>query len=292
MGELYKSWQKRVYNLIREDDENDLSGTIFDSIIIVFILLNVVVIVVDTFHFSGGYLVFSRIVELVSVVVFSAEYLLRIWTAPLMYPDRRPSRARLKYIFSFMALIDLVSILPFYLPFFIPIKLGVLRSLRILRLLRVFKISRYTSALDIMGRVFRKKAYLLFSSVLIVFLLMLIGSVIMFEIESGAQPDKFDNAFSAFWWALSTVTTIGYGDLYPITTAGKLLGGVIALLGVGLVAVPTGIISAGFIEESRHAEHQEAERAAHHNEPGKGGTTSREGRKKRYCPYCGEELES
>lgn len=273
-----KKLRSKVYDIIREDDVNKLSGTIFDSILIGFIIVNVIFIILDTFHLPAWYQMISRIVETVAVAVFSLEYIVRVWTAPLVYPHKKPIVARLTYIFSFMALIDLLSILPFYLPLFVPTGLEALRSLRIIRLFRVFKITRYTDALTIIGNVFKKKAHQLFSSVLIVFLLMLVASMIMYDIESAAQPDKFDNAFSAFWWAVSTVTTIGYGDLYPITTLGKIIGGIIAFLGVGLVAVPTGIISAGFVEESRLMEKKKehATKPAHNKE---------------YCPYCGNKLE-
>lgn len=274
-----KKLRSRVYNVIREDDENKLSGTIFDSFIIAFIIISIVFVILDTFHLPAWYQATSRVVELAAMVVFSAEYILRIWTAPLAYPDKTPAMARIKYIFSPMALVDLLSILPSYLPLFLPSAFTALRGLRIIRLLRVFKITRYNDTLTVMGRVFKKKAHQLFSSTIIVFLLMLIASMVMFDIESAAQPDKFDNAISAFWWAVSTVTTVGYGDLYPITTAGKIIGSAIAFMGIGLVAVPTGIISAGFIEESQAME-REAHQAAHTSAPSK-----------EYCPYCGNKLE-
>ncbi|MGD9559341.1 MAG: ion transporter [Oscillospiraceae bacterium] len=283
------AWRKKAYDLIRDDDDNKLAGTIFDSIVIGFIALNVVFIILDTFHFSGWYPAVSNVVEFISVLVFTAEYILRIWTAPLIWPEKRPAAARVKYIFSFMALIDLLSILPTYLPFLFPINLSVLRSLRIIRLLRVFKIGRYTDTLEIISYVFKKKAHQLISSMFIVFLLMLIASVIMYEVESTAQPEKFDNAFSAFWWAVSTVTTVGYGDLYPITPAGKVLGGVIALLGIGLVAVPTGIISAGFIEAIGVSEkHEQKRRGRKRKAPAVAAAPPKEA--PAVCPHCGQPL--
>ena len=278
--------RQEIYDVIRDDDQNKLSGTIFDSIIIVFILVNTVFIVLDTFHFVGRYQAFSSIIESIATFVFTIEYILRIWTAPLNRPKEKPTVARIKYIFSPMAAIDLLSILPSFLPFFLSSGLKVIRGLRIIRLMRIFKANRYNDAFTIIGRVFRKKARQLLSSTFVVFLLMLIASMMMYDIENAAQPDKFDNAFSAFWWAMATVTTVGYGDLYPITTIGKIIGGLIAFLGIGLVAVPTGIISAGFIEENQALER---EHAVAFCEPKTDRTAN--SMEKSYCPYCGQKLD-
>lgn len=240
-----KEW---VYNLIRDDDENDLASSIFDTAIIVLIVINVLLVILDTFTLPLWLQKLSSGIELVSVIIFTIEYLLRLWTATYLHPDKKPLKARLKYMVSFMAIIDLLAILPFYIPFIIPMDLRVLRTLRVVRLLRLFKVNRYTDALTSIAGVFKKKASQLLSSMFIVLLLMIIASVLMFNVENAAQPDKFSNAFSGLWWAVATLTTVGYGDIYPITMAGKLFSGIIALLGIGLVAVPTGIISAGFIE--------------------------------------------
>ena len=172
-----------------------------------------------------------------------------------------------------MAIIDLLAILPFYIPYIIPIDLRMLKILNILRMLRIFKINRYTTALSTIADVFRRKKHELLSSVAMVFILMLIASVIMYNIENEAQPEAFENALMALWWAVSTLTTFGYGDVYPVTILGKLLSAVIALLGIGLVAVPTGIISSGFIEKIQE----------------KNATNPH--KKKCFCPYCGNPLE-
>lgn len=260
--------KSRLYNIIRDDDVNGTAGNVFDGVIISLIILNVFMVVADTFSLPVGVRSAFRYAEIVSVVIFTVEYLLRVCTSSLMYENLPPFKARLKYIFSFMALIDLFAILPFYLPYLMPVDLRVLRALRVVRLFRLFKINRYTSALLTIGRVFRRKASQLVSSVSVVFLLMVIASVLMYNAEHEAQPDAFANAFSALWWAVSTLTTVGYGDIFPVTAAGKLLGGVVSLLGIGLVAVPTGIISAGFMEQS-----------------------TRSDGKKTHCPYCGHKLD-
>lgn len=273
----WQKWRHAVFNVIRDDDVNHLSGTVFDSIIIVFIFVTVAFVVLDTFQMPAWFAPVYKVVETISITVFTLEYILRIWTIPLAYPMLSPARARLKYIFSPMAMVDLLSVLPFFLPLFLPVDLSILQAARIIRLLRIFKIKRYTNALDGIAYVFKKRGSQLFSSVLIIFLLMLIASVLMFEIEHTVQPDKFDNALSAFWWAVATVTTVGYGDMYPITPMGRLLGSVIALLGIGLVAIPTGIISAGFVQVS--------------NAKKKPNVAPPNLDEKCYCPYCGHRLD-
>lgn len=267
---MMATFKRSVYNLIRDDDEKALSGKIFDGLIIALIIVNTVQIIVDTFEVPSLISRISYLIEIVSVIIFTIEYLTRIWTATYIYPDKSPVRAQFRYAISFMAIIDLLAILPFYIPFIIPIDLRVLRTLRLLRLLRLFKINRYTDALHEIGMVFKLKASQLLSSLIVVFLLMLIASILMFNIENAAQPNTFKNVFDSLWWALATFTTVGYGDIYPITAAGKLLSAVIAVLGIGLVAVPTGIISAGFSEQMEK---------------------TKEDSTKHYCPYCGKRIE-
>lgn len=260
----------RIYNLIRDDDENDLSSNIFDGIIITLIIVNVILVIAQTFSLPAAVETVFYYIELVSVIIFTIEYVLRVWTSDLMRPEIRPLKARLRYIFSFMAIIDILSILPFYLPFLLPIDLRVLRILRVLRLFRVFKFNRYTTALSVIATVFKRKKSQLLSSIFVVLLLMVIAAVLMYNVESTAQPEAFSNAFSSLWWAVATLTTVGYGDIYPVTALGKLLSAVIALLGIGLVAVPTGIISAGFTELIGE---------------------EKENEKKDFCPYCGHRLD-
>ncbi len=264
----------KIYNIIRDDDENDLVSNIFDGGIIFLIILNVTLVILDTFDMPLWYLHIANIIEYISVIIFTIEYLLRLWTATLMYPDQSAAVSRLYYAFSFMAIIDLMAILPFYIPFLIPVDLRILRALRVIRLLRIFKVNRYTDALQLIGKVFKKKAAQLISSFLAVFIIMIIAFVLMCNVEAVVQPDKFGNAFSGLWWAVATITTVGYGDIYPITILGKILSGIIAIFGIALVAVPTGIISAGFlenIEECRNREDIEKDN-------------------KKYCPYCGHKV--
>lgn len=264
--------KNRIYNTIRDDDINDLASSIFDGVIITLIVINVISVIAETFPLSQGLRSALDIIEMISVIIFTIEYILRIWTSDLIRPEMPAYKARLRYAFSFLAVIDLLAILPFYLPFILSVDLRILRMLRIIRLLRIFKINRYTDALSTIANVFKAKKAQLISSVFVCLLLMIIAAVLMYDIENEAQPNAFENAFDALWWAASTVTTIGYGDIYPITVLGKLLSAVIALLGIGLVAVPTGIISAGFTEQiSKNREESKDEKA--------------------FCPYCGHKLD-
>lgn len=270
---MYKRIKTIIYNVIRDDDTNNIVGNIFDGIIISLIMINVVTVIADTFALPSYVQEIFSCIELVSVIIFTIEYCLRLWTSDLIYKNCSFVKSRIKYIFSFMALIDLLSILPFYIPFIIPIDLRILRMLRIVRLFRVFKINRYTHALTTIGNVFKRKKTQLLSSIIMVFILMVVASVIMYNVENEAQPEMFSNAFDALWWAVATLTTVGYGDIYPITILGKMLSGIIAILGIGLVAIPTGIISAGFVEQTNEEKDTEENR-------------------KEFCPYCGHKIDS
>ena len=272
---MYKTIKHKIYNIICDDNQHNTVGKIFNTVIVLLILLNVVTIVADTFDLPSTAKTVINYIDTISVIIFTIEYLLRIFTADLLFPNISPIRARLKYIFSFMAIVDLLAILPFYIPFVIKIDLRSLRLLRLLRLVRLFKLNRYTSALRTVGAVLAKKKNQLLSSVFVVFILMLISSILMYNIENEAQPDVFSNAFSALWWSVATFTTVGYGDIYPITPLGKILSSVIALLGIGHVAVPTGIISAGFIEISDDEQKNTADEPTEEMS---------------YCPYCGKKI--
>lgn len=267
----YKKVKRRVFEVIEASNGHDIASKIFDCIIITLILINIASVIIETFKIPKELSNILYYIDIFSIVIFTIEYILRIWTADLLHPKLTPIKARIRYILSFMAIIDLLAILPFYIPFIIPIDLRVLRALRIVRLLRLFKINRYTSALKTVGNVFKSKASELLSSMLVVVILMIIASVLMYNIESKAQPEAFDNAFSSFWWAVATLTTVGYGDIYPITIAGKILSSIIALLGIALVAVPTGIIASGFTEQlEKNKENDKDE--------------------KHFCPYCGKKI--
>lgn len=271
---MYLKIKYAIFNTIRDDDENDFISTIFDGTIIVMILLSVVSVILSTFSNLPNYIVkMNSYFEIISVIIFTIEYLLRVWTADLYY-HLGPVKSRIKYIFSFMALVDLISILPFFIPFVLKVDLRLLRMIRLIRIFRILKLQRYTDGLNSVINVFKKKKEQLLASIFVVIVLMVISSILMYYCEHDIQPDVFDNAFSGLWWATATLTTVGYGDIYPITVLGKLLSAFLAILGIGLVAVPTGIISAGFSEELELSKEQEAI----------------DNEEFIFCPYCGKKL--
>ena len=206
------------------------------------------------------------------------EYLARLLTASHRYPARHAFAASITFAVTPMALIDLAAILPFYLPFFIAADLRFLRILRLTRVLRVLKINRYSRALSIIGTVLRRKASELLVTVFVTLLLLLLSSSIMYYLESDAQPGAFPNIIASLWWAVATLTTVGYGDVFPVTGWGRVVAGVIALLGIGLVALPTGIVSAGFLEEIQN---RSRDRKARQRRPGT--RTEAKSRRKAYA---------
>ena len=255
---IFRTRLKRVYEIIEKGKSGDTASIIFDYFIIFLIILNVIAIILESFEsLSLKFNLSFRAFEIFSVIIFTIEYMLRLITAKYKIESKNIFISMIKYIFTPMALIDLLAILPFYLPMLIKCDLRFLRMLRLIRLLRIFKIQRYSNSLNMIGKVLKEKKEELFVTVFVTFLLLLIASSLMFYIEHDTQPDAFPNIISSFWWAVATLTTVGYGDVYPLTGWGKLLSGIIALLGIGLVALPTGIISSGFIGELQKKKYNE-----------------------------------
>jgi len=188
-------------------------------------------------------------VDEITVLFFAIDYVLRILTARQQYRGYSAGKAIGRYVTSGYGIIDLLSFLPHYMPTFFPAGAAVFRMFRVVRIFRLFRINAYSDSLSLIGNVISKKKTQLLASVFVITLLILASSLCMYSVEHEAQPDVFKNAFSAIWWATSALLTVGYGDIYPITVVGQILGIIITFLGVGLVAIPTGIISAGFVEE-------------------------------------------
>lgn len=244
--------KQRIFQIIEKAKPGDIPSQVFDHSIEVLIVLNIAAVILESFsNIKTTYSHLFTTFELFSVIVFTEEYLLRVWTADLRFPQKTKMKARIAFIFSGMAIIDLLAILPFYVPLTLRIDLRVLRILRLTRILRVLKLGRYSKSLALIGRVLKRSKADLAVTLFITFLLLLLASSLMYFVENPAQPDKFPNIIASAWWTIITLTTVGYGDVYPITVIGKILGGIIALLGIGLVALPTGIISSGFMEEIR-----------------------------------------
>lgn len=241
----------RIFRIL-QPSEGYWPSRVFDIGIMTLILVSVFSVFAETFSLPTQATRALGIIEVITSLVFTAEYALRLWTSDKLRPDLPHWRARILFVLSGMAIIDLVAILPFWLPTVLPGHLLGLRAIRLVRLLRILKLNRYMEAIAAIGDVFRKKSRELVASCIFIFLLMLLSSLLIYHAEHGEQPEQFRNAFSGLWWAVATLTTVGYGDIYPITALGRFLGAVIAILGIGMVAIPTGILSSGFVEHFSH----------------------------------------
>ena len=237
--------KKRIFEIIQIGQESDRPSRAFDYFLLVNIVLNILVVILDTFDELSTYSTLFRWVEIITTIIFLIEYILRIWTADLLYPKLSRGKAVGRFMLSFDGIVDLFTIIPV---FFLAGAVA-FRMLRVVRILHLFRINaRYDSFHAILSIIYQKRKQLL-SSLFIIFILMLASSICMYSAEHAAQPDVFKNAFSGFWWSVTTILTIGYGDIYPVTTAGTIIAIIMSFLGVGAVAIPTGIISAGFVEQ-------------------------------------------
>jgi voltage-gated potassium channel len=192
-----------------------------------------------------------RIFDLCSVGIFSVEYVLRLWTCTRNPRFQGPLAGRLRYIVTPLAVIDLLAVLPFYLPLILPFDLRFVRAVRLVRISRLLKVGRYSEALKLFGKVLRAKREELVTAVFVLLILLVVASSLLYYAEHDVQPDKFSSIRSAMWWGVATLTTVGYGDVFPLTSTGKFLAALISLLGIGFFALPAGILSAGFVDEIR-----------------------------------------
>lgn len=241
--------RRRIHQIVEPHDDGDAASAAFDIFILGLIFLNVVALVFQTEEaFYNWSPLFFDLFETVSVVVFSAEYMLRIWSCVENPEYAKPISGRLRFAMTPMAVIDLLAIAPFYLSF-LGVDLRFVRAFRLFRLFRIAKIGRYLPAMRLMGRAVRKRTEELVVSVVLIFILLIVASSLVYYAENEAQPEAFASIPRAMWWGVATLTTVGYGDVYPITLMGRMMGAVIAVLGIGLFALPTGIISSGFLDE-------------------------------------------
>lgn len=236
--------KKRVFDIIQIGQKEDLPSKAFDIFLVAAIIVNLSVLFLETFEELSAYSGLFEILEGLTVAVFIGEYILRIWTADLLYPQLSRPKAIGRFLISFDGIVDLCTILPFFfLSGFV-----VFRLLRVVRIFHLFRINANYDSFNVITSVLYEKRNALISSIFIVIVMILASSLCMYSVEHAAQPDVFRNAFSGVWWSLSTIFTVGYGDIYPITTLGRCLTVFITILGVLGVAIPTGIISAGFVE--------------------------------------------
>ena len=242
--------RRRIFEIVEIGAADDLLSRGYDffgSLVVVLALAASVAATFDGAEERCGVLL--NTVEIVTSAFFAVDYVLRVWTARCLYPTLTPGKATVRYVSSIGGLIDLASFLPTFLPVFFPSGMVAFRMFRVVRIFRLFRINTYYDSLHVITEVLRSKRQQLLSSVFIILTLMLASSLCMYSLEHEAQPEVFRNAFSGIWWSVSTLLTVGYGDIYPITSMGKIFGIFITFLGVGMVAIPTGIISAGFVDQ-------------------------------------------
>ncbi len=227
-----------------------IENSIISKFIYGLIFLNIIALILESNKdVENHYFTWFKAIEYISIALFSLEYLLRLWTASIN-KNIKPKfgSKRLGYIVSGYGIIDLIAVLPFYLPILIGCDMRVLRTLRFFRILRILKLGRYSKSLKLIKKVLHETKPQLIVTVFATWILLIVASFLMYYAENLAQPDKFSSVADAMWWAIATLTTVGYGDVYPITAMGKILSAVIALIGIGFIALPTGILSSAFIE--------------------------------------------
>lgn len=270
---MYRNTKEKVHSLLHPEIVGEKNwDKVINIFIISLIILNVIAVILETVpSLHEEYADFFHYFDLVSVIIFTVEYILRVWSSNHEEKYRGSVRGRLRYIFSPGALVDLLAILPFYLHAIIGFDLRVLRMLRLMRFFRLFRLTAYMSSAQMIINVFRKRFNELLLSLILVIFLIIIASCALYFAEHlhPENKDRFTSIPATIWWAVVTLTTTGYGDMYPMTMVGKTMAMIIMLTGVAFFALPAGIITAGFLEEFR------ANRI----------------RKTHRCPNCGEYIE-
>ncbi|MDZ7896805.1 MAG: ion transporter [Arcicella sp.] len=263
------SLRKQIHHILEVSIRRKSGVGFFINIsLTVIIFLNTLSIILHSVpSIRQDYEQFFHEFEIFSVAIFSIEYILRLWSCVENETYKHPIKGRLRFVFSVWGLIDLLAILPFFASLFTK-DLGFIRILRLLRMLRLFRISRYFHALIVIQRVVKDKREELVLSMVFIIFMLIISSSLVYYVEHEVQPKAFSSIPEAMWWGVNAMTTVGYGDLKPITPFGKLLGGLIAILGVSLFALPTGILASGFAEQIR----EQSEK------------------RKIKCPNCGNEF--
>jgi voltage-gated potassium channel len=267
---MYQKTKHKVHILLHPELGESKADKAVNIFIISLIVLNVVAVILETVHplYEEHKKLFDTF-DRVSVVIFTIEYVLRVWSCTHDPRYKGSIKGRIKYMLSPGALIDLLAFLPTYFHAFLNFDLRMLRLLRFLRFFRLFRLTAYTRSAQMIFNVFRSRINELLLSFTMVLFLIIIASCLLFFAEHNAQPDKFSSVPATMWWAVVTLTTTGYGDMAPITTLGKTLAGIIMLTGVALFALPAGIITVGFLEEFRAIKKY----------------------KGRTCPHCGMPLD-
>jgi voltage-gated potassium channel len=263
----YSQVRDRIFEIVDMPKHDDKTSRYFDIFILTLIVANVTAIILETVPFFGSrFSDYFKAFELFSVVVFSIEYLVRLWSCTSAREFRNPVVGRIRFALSIYMLIDLIAILPSYLPLVFTFDL---RFVRILRVFRLLKLTRYLKAIDLFKSVFWSRKEQLALSMSLMFLLLILMSCIMFHVENEAQPEVFSDIISTMWWAVAALTTVGYGDAVPVTALGKVLSSLMSILGIAFFALPTAIIGSGFTEIIQKSNTKKVQR----------------------CPHCGREIQ-
>jgi len=267
---MYHKTKKQVHSLLHPELGNSKPVRLLNGFIIVLIILNVIAIMLETVdEIYRPNARFFRIFDLVSVIIFTVEYVLRVWSSNHDPRYAHFLHGRLRYMLSAGALIDLLAFLPFYVHVFVGLDLRVLRILRLLRFLRLFQLTAFMKSTQLVKNVFKTRANDLKLSLVLILFLIIIAACLVFFAEHRVQPQLFSSIPATLWWSVMTVTTVGYGDMIPITATGKIFTSLISVMGLAIFALPAGIITAGFLEETRKSRN------------GKGPV----------CPHCGKPQE-
>ena len=267
---MYHATKRKVHILLHPELGFTKWDKIVNGFIIILIILNVTAVMLETVaSIHEPHKEFFRIFDLVSVIIFTVEYLLRVWSCNHDPRYEHKFHGRLKYMLSTDALIDLLAILPFYIHVIVGFDLRVLRILRLLRFLRLFRLTAYMKSARIVKNVFKTRASDLRLSLILIIFLIIIASCLVYFAEHAAQPKVFSSIPETIWWGTITVTSVGYGDMVPITIIGKVLTIIITLSGLAIFAFPAGIITSGFLEEMRKSPKV----------------------KDHICPHCGKDFQ-
>jgi voltage-gated potassium channel len=240
----------KVYLVLEGDADDHPATRVLNYFLFALIIANVVgLVLASEAEIAARYERWLHAFEWISVGLFTIEYVARVWAAVERPGRRRPILGRLRYMLTPLALVDLIAILPFYLTFLFPFDL---RFMRVFRLLLIFKLGRYQASMSLLARVLRNEAGPITAALFVLGMLLVVAASFGFLAEHEAQPQAFANMFDAMWWAVVTMTTVGYGDIVPVTPLGKMVGGVIAVIGLGMVALPAGLLASGFSEQLHH----------------------------------------
>jgi voltage-gated potassium channel len=279
-----KNFRRQVNALFDGDVPPNLGARLISGFVAALIVVNVASVVLESVeslrerHFETFWWI-----EQISTTVFTVEYLLRVWSAPdrISGKFKAPLAGRLRYVSQPFALVDLVAILPAILGM-----LGAddLRVLRLLRLLRMLKLTRHSTAFTLLWDVFREEAQSIGAILFMLVITLMMSGSIMYMLEGDAQPEVFSSIPAAIWWALVTLTTVGYGDMVPITVGGKIFGGFVAIVGVCTLALFSGLLTVSFMDQLRlrREQHRAMLRARAHEAHGHPHEST--------CPHCGQAM--